>query len=463
MSTINIDLGEATQLNVLVGQQDENEVQSVVFDFSDWYTAYGSGTLSLSIQRSKDEWPYAGELTIDSANHTGTWEISDTDSAYAGVGQIQLSYTVGTAVKKSVVYRFTVYRSLGANGNVITPVQIQDFIDEVEDALEDIEADIAEIKADLQNAGMSEEFKQALHNILENVAYINDDGQDYLDALDSAMWPPADLVSITCVYTPTFTVLDTTILSTLKQDLVVTAHYADESTETITNYSLSGTLAEGTNTITVSYSGKTTTFTVTCPHTTVTYIASTDAQYVDTDFKLGYTDEVQVKMKDDYTSNVDKTYWGCADASNHRVQMGPYKTNTFDAYSARWTGDALPSNHGITRITNAIAILEWRNVSSTKKDFRVYNESGTLVGSCNVSNNSSANLPDYPIYIFTRNTAGVAGATSIWKLYEFIVWDENGNERLHLIPVTKNSVACLYDSVSDDYLYNAGSGSFDYA
>lgn len=149
MSTINIDLGEATQLNVLVGQQDENEVQSVVFDFSDWYTAYGSGTLSLSIQRSKDEWPYAGELTIDSANHTGTWEISDTDSAYAGVGQIQLSYTVDTAVKKSVIYRFTVYRSLGANGNVITPVQIQDFIDEVEDALEDIEADIADIKQDL--------------------------------------------------------------------------------------------------------------------------------------------------------------------------------------------------------------------------------------------------------------------------------------------------------------------------
>ena len=149
MSTINIDLGEATQLNVLVGQQDENEVQSVVFDFSDWYTAYGSGTLSLSIQRSKDEWPYAGELTIDSANHTGTWEISDTDSAYAGVGQIQLSYTVDTAVKKSVIYRFTVYRSLGANGNVITPVQIQDFIDAVNQELEEMEQEIAELQGEV--------------------------------------------------------------------------------------------------------------------------------------------------------------------------------------------------------------------------------------------------------------------------------------------------------------------------
>ena len=72
-------------------------------------------------------------------------------------------------------------------------------------------------------------------------------------------------------------------------------------------------------------------------------------------------------------------------------------------------------------------------------------------------------MPDYPIYIFTRNSAGVSGGISEWKLYEFIVRDQNDNERLHLIPVTKNSVPCLYDIVSDEYLYNAGTGDFDYA
>lgn len=293
MSTINIDLGEATQLNVLVGQQDENEVQSVVFDFSDWYTAYGSGTLSLSIQRSKDEWPYAGELTIDSANHTGTWEISDTDSAYAGVGQIQLSYTVDTAVKKSVIYRFTVYRSLGANGNVITPVQIQDFIDEVEDALEDIEADIADIKQDLGDltdlettvktdlvsainevasgvggSGLTSDIKTALLQLASKVAYIDDDGNDYYQDLYDALYPPAPpatLSSISCVYTQGGTVYTTDSLDSLKTDLVVTAHYSDNTSSAVAsaNYTLSGTLTAGTSTITVSYGGKTTTFTVT--------------------------------------------------------------------------------------------------------------------------------------------------------------------------------------------------------
>lgn len=45
--------------------------------------------------------------------------------------------------------------------------------------------------------------------------------------------------------------------------IVVTAHYSDGSTETVTGYTLSGTIAEGSNTVTVSYGGKTTTFTVT--------------------------------------------------------------------------------------------------------------------------------------------------------------------------------------------------------
>ncbi len=45
--------------------------------------------------------------------------------------------------------------------------------------------------------------------------------------------------------------------------IVVTAHYSDGSTATVTGYTLSGTIAEGSNTVTVSYGGKTTTFSVT--------------------------------------------------------------------------------------------------------------------------------------------------------------------------------------------------------
>lgn len=75
----------------------------------------------------------------------------------------------------------------------------------------------------------------------------------------------ATLTGINAVYTQGGTVYDTDTLASLKSDLVVTASYDDSSTETIpaVDYTLSGTLAEGTSTITVSYGGFTDTFTVT--------------------------------------------------------------------------------------------------------------------------------------------------------------------------------------------------------
>lgn len=73
------------------------------------------------------------------------------------------------------------------------------------------------------------------------------------------------LSSITAVYTQSGYVFTTDSLDTLKGGLVVTAHYSDSSTATVSSdeYTLSGTLTAGTSTVTVSCGGKTTTFTVT--------------------------------------------------------------------------------------------------------------------------------------------------------------------------------------------------------
>lgn len=77
------------------------------------------------------------------------------------------------------------------------------------------------------------------------------------------------LVSISAVYTQSGTVYDTDSLDSLKSDLVVTAIYDDSSTATVSglDYTLSGTLAVGTSTITVTYEGLTTTFNVTVTQT----------------------------------------------------------------------------------------------------------------------------------------------------------------------------------------------------
>lgn len=133
--------------------------------------------------------------------------------------------------------------------------------------LTDIKQDLAE----LEGGGLTDDAKQALLACFQNVAWIGTDGDDYYQDLYDALYPPAPpatLTSISCVYTQSGTVYDTDSLDDLKSDLVVTAHYDNSTSQVVTTYTLSGTLTEGTSTITVSYGGKTTTFNVTVTHAT---------------------------------------------------------------------------------------------------------------------------------------------------------------------------------------------------
>ena len=130
----------------------------------------------------------------------------------------------------------------------------------------DLGTEIADLKEEIENiSGISDDVKTALLNCFAHVAWTDEYGQDYYDALEEALYAeePKTLVSISAVYTQSGTVYDTDTLDSLKADLVVTATYDDSTTETVTAYTLSGTLEEGTSTITVAYGGKTAEFDVT--------------------------------------------------------------------------------------------------------------------------------------------------------------------------------------------------------
>lgn len=114
-----------------------------------------------------------------------------------------------------------------------------------------------------EGGGLSTEAKNALLNLLEHVAYTDENGQTYLNALRAALFPPANLVSIAAIFEQGQNVIkENANLDELKQYLTVTATYSDETTATVTDYTLSGTLTAGTSTITVLYGGKTDTFDV---------------------------------------------------------------------------------------------------------------------------------------------------------------------------------------------------------
>lgn len=84
------------------------------------------------------------------------------------------------------------------------------------------------------------------------------------DIVITAVATSATVSSISAVFSQGDNVIyDTDSLDDLKQYLTVTALYEDSTSAIVSGYTLSGTLAEGSSTITVTYGSKTTTFAVT--------------------------------------------------------------------------------------------------------------------------------------------------------------------------------------------------------
>lgn len=123
--------------------------------------------------------------------------------------------------------------------------------------------------AAIGEGGMSATASALLITILRNGVYSTDQSAN-ITALETALAfsgseeepdvPTKTLSSISATYSGGDVEVGTAVNNLA--GIVVTAHYSDGTSQTVTGYTLSGTIAEGSNTITVSYGGKTTTFTV---------------------------------------------------------------------------------------------------------------------------------------------------------------------------------------------------------
>lgn len=217
--------------------------------------------------------------------------MTDTDLIYIYTGSEtgyvngDWYYYDGTAWQDGGQYQSTVPAidsTLTVTGAAADAKATGDEIGDLRSAIQQGGSFNAEVKAAL------DQFTASVLQLAEKVAYVDANGQDYYDdideaadALHTAMYPPANLSSISAVYTQSGTVYTIDSLDSLKSDLVVTAHYSDSTTATVTNYVLSGTLTAGTSTITVAYGGKTTTFNV-----TVTEFARNSLKLSDDDFHI---------------------------------------------------------------------------------------------------------------------------------------------------------------------------------
>ena len=113
MTVININPCDRMKEGV-IGHVRENEVTQIVFDLSAWIAEYGLGTVALSVMRQGDLVPYPVPIAI--VGGKATWTISATDTAKHGRIKAQLSYMVGSKVKKTKIYMLTVKASLPEDG-----------------------------------------------------------------------------------------------------------------------------------------------------------------------------------------------------------------------------------------------------------------------------------------------------------------------------------------------------------
>ena len=160
------------------------------------------------------------------------------------------------------------------------------------------------------------------------------------------------LSSISAVYTQSGTVYTTTSLDDLKADLVVTATFADSTTQTVTGYTLSGTLTEGTSTITVSYAGKTTTFNVTVTETALYPIRDISEMAVSSDIKLSVSNGNHIVLKTTANSRTCyifssyvKTNYNPVFIANELFSLPAGATYEIKVKNISYTGNTVASNN----------------------------------------------------------------------------------------------------------------------
>lgn len=362
-----------------------------------------------------------------------------------------------------VVIGSKTYEIVDEQGRAKAATNTQD-ITALKEDFDDLDDRVTAIEGGGSGSGLTEDIKAAMLQIAQKVAYIDEHGQDYYDDLYDALYPPADLVSISAVYTQSGTVYDTDSLDSLKSDLVVTAHMSDQTTRIVTTYTLSGTLTEGTSTITVAYGGKTTTFTVTVteapPYTFYDYLQGDGTAFLDTGLSaktyLADSYKKYVKFRLGTIAN-EKCVFGARNAWGTTGVLVQINTATADrmnvCFGNVWTKDSAP-------VANDLIELELDHPTIKKNGETL----GTVSSASVAITSATATIPLFGYWGGSGNSGSYAYNSGYimqffpYKIYRFTVTEKStGTVVADMKPAMRvsDSAVGMYDSVRDEFYTNA--------
>ena len=152
MIDVNVKTSPCADPKILIGRQAENNAVNVVFDLSFLIQNFGDGTAVLVHQRTKDNAPYIVTAQQDGA--TLSWNVSNTDTAYVGVGQAELRWTVGDTLAKTIIYKTWTVKSITADE--VMPEEYQSWYDAMIEYIDQLKVDSdARLAEAVENARQS--------------------------------------------------------------------------------------------------------------------------------------------------------------------------------------------------------------------------------------------------------------------------------------------------------------------
>lgn len=127
MKSVMIRPGDVVNL----GRRGENLALEIVFDISEWVTAYGDGTAQLLHKRYGDKSYYPVTVTQD--GDQVSWAVTNADTAVSGTGMYELRYSTGEVLAKAKL-GFTKTQESADGFTEEPPEAQQDWVDQVLDA-----------------------------------------------------------------------------------------------------------------------------------------------------------------------------------------------------------------------------------------------------------------------------------------------------------------------------------------
>lgn len=137
MIDVRIKTSPCADPKILIGRQAENNAVNVVFDLSFLIQNFGDGTAVLVHQRTKDNAPYI--VTTQQDGSTLSWNVSQIDTAYVGVGQAELRWTVGDTLAKTIIYKTWTVKSITADE--VMPDEYQSWYDAMIEYIDQLKVD----------------------------------------------------------------------------------------------------------------------------------------------------------------------------------------------------------------------------------------------------------------------------------------------------------------------------------